>query len=113
FLMLPSSTLGMGGVRLAIDDPLGDGWTNPAKGVLIDETVFLGAPSFYGISNNGGGGRTFPIAGLLAGSPVFGGVALALQQIENGGSRRHLPPSRRARTSSSRRAGRSRSRTSA
>ncbi|HUF76231.1 MAG TPA: hypothetical protein VMM35_08120, partial [Longimicrobiales bacterium] len=85
FLMLPSSTLGMGGVRLAIDDPLGDGWTNPAKGVLIDETVFLGAPTFYGISNNGGGGRTFPIAGLLAGSPVFGGVALALQQIENGG----------------------------
>jgi hypothetical protein len=85
FVVLPSSTLGMGGVTLAVDDPVGDGWTNPAKGLLIDETVFLGTPTFYGISSGGGGGRSFPIAGLLAGSRVYGGVSLALQQIENGG----------------------------
>ena len=84
FIMLPSSTLGMGGVSLAVDDPLGDGWTNPAKGVLASETLFLATPTFYGISNGGGGGRTFPIAGLLAGPRVYGGLALALQQIENG-----------------------------
>jgi hypothetical protein len=85
FVVLPSSTPGMGGVTLAVDDPVGDGWTNPAKGLLIDETVFLGTPTFYGISSGGGGGRSFPIAGLLAGSRVYGGVSLALQQIENGG----------------------------
>lgn len=85
FLILPSATLGMGGVRVAVDDSLADGWTNPAKGVLISESAFLGAPTAYSISQNGGGGRTFPVVGLLSGSGWFGGAALALQQIENGG----------------------------
>jgi hypothetical protein len=84
FLLLPSVTMGMGGVRLAVDDTLADAWTNPAKGVLVGETSFLGSPTFYGISNGGGGGRTFPIAALVAGTTLFGGGALALQQIENG-----------------------------
>jgi hypothetical protein len=73
----------MGGVTVAVDDPLGDGWTNPAKGSLVEGTEFLGSPTFYGISGNGGGGRTFPIAGLVAGPRVFGGLSLALQQIED------------------------------
>ncbi|HUP52313.1 MAG TPA: hypothetical protein VM198_07545 [Longimicrobiales bacterium] len=85
FLMLPSATMGMGGVRLAVDDTLADAWSNPAKGSLVSETAFLGSPTYYGISNNGGGGRTFPIAALVTGSTLFGGGALALQQIEDGG----------------------------
>ena len=85
FLMLPSATMGMGGVALAVDDTLADAWTNPAKGALVSETAFLGSPTYYGISSNGGGGRTFPIAALGAGSTLFGGGALALQQIEDGG----------------------------
>jgi hypothetical protein len=85
FLMLPSAAMGMGGVTLAVDDTLADAWTNPAKGALVGETSFLGSPTYYGISNNGGGGRTFPISALVAGSTLFGGGALALQQIENGG----------------------------
>ena len=83
FLILPSSSLSMGGARLAVDDSLADAWSNPAKGVLISESAFLGAPTYYSISQRGGGGRTFPVAGLFSGSEWFGGAALALQQIEN------------------------------
>lgn len=83
FLLLPSATLGMAGVRVAVDDSLADAWSNPAKGVLVAETAFLGSPTYYGIANEGGAGRSFPIAGLFAGSRWFGGVALALQQIDN------------------------------
>ena len=49
FLTVPSGTLGMGGVMIALDDSLADGWVNPAKGVFIGESSFLGAPTFYGI----------------------------------------------------------------
>jgi len=83
FLLLPSSTLGMGGVHLAVDDSLGDPWSQPAKGVMIEESSFLGSPTFYSISDRGGAGRAFPIAGLFTGERWFGGVSLAMQQIDN------------------------------
>ena len=83
FLLLPSSTLGMGGVTLALDDSLADPWSNPAQGALISEPALLGAPTLYAISDDGGSGRTLPVAGLFRGRRWFGGVALALQQIDN------------------------------
>ncbi len=83
FLVLPSSTLGMGGVTLAVDDSLADPWSNPAQGVFVAEAALLGAPTLYGISEGGGSGRTLPVAGLFRGGRWFGGAALALQQIDN------------------------------
>jgi hypothetical protein len=83
FLLLPSQTLGMGGVRYAVDDSIGDPWTNPAKGAVLGTSAFFGAPTFYGISGNQGGGRSFPVSGIFSGSAWFGGASLALQQIEN------------------------------
>ena len=91
FLTVPSQTLGMGGVTIALDDSLADGWVNPAKGVLIRESSFLGSPTFYGISDRGGGGKTFPMAGLFQGDTWFGGAALAVQQIENPDERWRRP----------------------
>ena len=85
FLLLPATSIAMGGTRLAIDDALADPWANPAKGARITESSFLGSPTFYSISQGQGGGRTFPIAGLFTGSRWFGGATLALQQIEDGG----------------------------
>jgi len=87
FLTVPSATLGMGGVRLAIDDSIADGWSNPAKGVFVTESALLGAPAFYGIyqSGDGGGGKTLPLTGLLSGEHWFGGVSVALQKITNAG----------------------------
>lgn len=87
FLTVPAATLGMAGVTLAVDDSLADPWSNPAKGVFIAEGALLSAPTFYGISDRGGGGRTFPVAGVFRGEGWFGGVSMALQQIDNDGGR--------------------------
>ncbi len=81
FRLVPSSRMGMGGVRYAVDDSLADGWSNPAR--PGSATVFMGSPTFYGISANGGAGRSFPVAGLFSGEQWFGGASLALQQVEN------------------------------
>ena len=82
FLTRPSANLGMGGVHIAVDDSIADGWGNPAKGAFISESQFIGSPTVYAISNSGGSGKTFPITGLFRGERWFGGVSMALQQID-------------------------------
>lgn len=82
-LVLPSATLGMGSVTLALDDPLADPWANPALGFRIDGPALLGAPTLYTISGRGGSGRTFPVAAFLRSARWWGGVSMALQQIDN------------------------------
>ena len=39
FRIFPSQNLGMGGVSIAVNDPLLDPFVNPAKGSRIKETV--------------------------------------------------------------------------
>ena len=84
FLTVPSATLGMAGTRIAVDDSIADVWSNPAKGVFIEEPVILGAPTFYGVSDEGGAGKTFPFTGLLRQGRWFGGASVALQQVSGG-----------------------------
>lgn len=90
FLFLPSANLGMGGLSLAVDDTLGDPWSNPARGARLQEATLLASPTLYTISGRGGGGRTFPVAALFGGGAWFGGFALALQQIDNDAGRGDL-----------------------
>ncbi len=90
FLTLPSANIGMGGVELAVDDSIGDVWSNPAKGIFLSESAFYGSPTFYSISDAGGSGKTFPLTGLFRGGSWFGGASLALQQIENDTQRGNL-----------------------
>jgi hypothetical protein len=85
FRLLPSSRMGMGGVRYAVDDTLADPWTNPALGVLTQVSTFMGSPTFYSISDQGGAGRSFPVSGVFVSPRWFGGASVALQQIENPG----------------------------
>jgi len=84
FLTRPSARLGMAGVRIALDDALLDPFLNPAKGSLIEESVLLGTPTFYGISNRNGAGRTLPLSALFRSDKTFGGVSFALQQLKGG-----------------------------
>ena len=86
FLTTPSMNFGMAGLTYAVDDSIADGWSNPAKGALLSESSLLSAPVYYGISNGGGGGLTFPATGLVAGENWFGGVTAALQEIDNPGT---------------------------
>jgi hypothetical protein len=89
-VFLPSEALGMGGVRLALDDTLGDAWIHPARGARLQGATLLASPTLYGISADGGGGRTFPLTALLAGERWFGGGTVALQQIDNEAGRGDL-----------------------
>lgn len=82
FLLFPSTNLAMGGVGLALPDTLGDPFSNPATGSRIRESVFFGSPTFYGISDRNGSGRSLPIGALFSGTRWFGGGALALQELK-------------------------------
>jgi hypothetical protein len=82
FLTLPSERLGMAGVSIAIDDVLNDLFVNPAKGALLEESTLIGAPTFYGISDGNGAGRTLPLTALFRSERSFGAISFALQEIE-------------------------------
>src|SRR5438105_7257899 len=81
----PSANLGIGGVSIALHDSLLDPFDNPAKGVRLSDQrkgQFFGSPTFYSVSKNAGGGRTFPVGGIVRSGSTFGGVALAIQEID-------------------------------
>ena len=68
FLLFPSQNLGMGGVAIALDDPLLDPFVNPAKAINTEGIRFASAPVYYGFTEgNGmpetGSGRTLPVGG--------------------------------------------------
>lgn len=82
FLLFPSQNLGMGGVSIALEDPLLDPFTNPARGSQIDGVRLFSAPAFYSISGELGAGRTLPLGALFGSGRWFGGISLAAQQLQ-------------------------------
>ena len=82
FEIFPSRTVGMGGVGIAITDSLLDPFVNPAKSVFVGATRFFGSPSAYNVSQGAGAGRTLPIGALGRVHTWYGGVWVALQQVE-------------------------------
>ena len=82
FEIFPSRTIGMGSVSIAVRDELLDPFSNPATGARIQSTRFLGSPTSYTVSNEAGGGRTLPVGGLSRYSSWYGGVWLALQEVD-------------------------------
>ncbi|MCH8285792.1 hypothetical protein IIB79_04600 [candidate division KSB1 bacterium] len=82
FRIFPSQNLGMGGVSIAVNDPLLDPFVNPAKGSRIKETVVFISPIYYNISNNLSA-RTLPLGALFSSENVFGGFSLAIQQLDS------------------------------
>lgn len=96
FLVHPVARLGMGSVSIALNDSWLDPFVNPARAADVPESAFFGSPTFYGISADGGAGRTLDLAGLAVGDRWFGGGSLALQQIENEPVQRLFFPQRPA-----------------
>ncbi len=92
FSIFPAERSGMGGVSIALDDPLLDPFVNPAKGANLSASLVFSAPMFYDITNYHGSARTLPV-GLLLRSPAwFGGGAAAVQQILPGGTQFYPVP---------------------
>ncbi|HXV87205.1 MAG TPA: hypothetical protein VD793_10920, partial [Gemmatimonadales bacterium] len=84
FAIFPSRNLGMGGLSIAVADPLLDPFTNPAKGSRLGEPYFFGSPFFYTVTSDAGGGRTLPLAAAMRTGSWFGSVAVAVQQVDAG-----------------------------
>src|SRR5205823_11728662 len=82
FDIFPSNNFGMGGVSIALVDTLLDPFINPAKGARLGSARFLSAPTVYSISQQAGGGRTLPFATIAQSGVWFGGLALAVQEVD-------------------------------
>ncbi|MGH7505734.1 MAG: hypothetical protein ACRELX_08785, partial [Longimicrobiales bacterium] len=83
FLLLPSRNLGMGGLSLALEDPLADVFVNPAKGARLEGGRVFSAPAFYDVSDDLGGGASLPLGAVLRSGRWFGGTVLAMQQLQD------------------------------
>ena len=75
-------TAGRGTMSMVLVDSLLDPFANPAKGALIRRSQYFGAPSFFSVTGNAGGGTTFPMGGMWKRGSMFGGLSLAFQQID-------------------------------
>src|SRR4051812_46315758 len=82
FSFFPSSNFGMAGISLALHDSLLDPFLNPATAARIRRSAFFGSPTFYDVTYGAGGGRTLPLGALAKRGQYFGGVMLALQQVD-------------------------------
>ena len=83
YLIFPSRSLGMGGLSIAYDDPLGDAFANPARGARLHGTWLISAPVMYGgDAGTNVGGHTLPLAFTFGGQRWFGTGTVALQEVE-------------------------------
>src|SRR5262245_43942148 len=93
--IFPSANAPMADLSIALVDSLLDPFVNPAKGArLPDRGLFFGSPTFYSVSQNAGGGRTLPLGGVFRFGSMFGGFALALQELDTirGNGQVFFPP---------------------
>ena len=93
--IFPSANAPMADLSIALADSLLDPFVNPAKGArLPDRGFFFGSPTFYSVSQNAGGGRTLPLGGVFRFGSMFGGFALALQELDTirGNGQVFFPP---------------------
>jgi hypothetical protein len=82
FDIFPSQHRGMGGVSLALADTLLDPFRNPARAARLGVPRLLGSPTFYGVSDGAGGGRTLPLTSFAQRGAWYGGLSLAAQEVD-------------------------------
>ena len=82
FLVYPSNNLGMGGVTIALADSLLDPFRNPAMGARLGQARLFGSPAIYSTSQQTGNGATLPLAAFGRVQGWFGGISLAVQQVD-------------------------------
>ena len=82
FDIFPSQHQGMGGVSIALADTLLDPFRNPARGARLAVPRLFASPTFYGVSKGTGGGRTLPFATFAQRGAWYGGLSLAVQEVD-------------------------------
>jgi hypothetical protein len=91
FLIYPSRNLPMGGVSIALPDPLLDPFTNPALGARVRGVELHALPTVYTGSGSDIGGVSLPIHMVLGSERYFGGFGVVLQQLNNPNAGRYYP----------------------
>jgi len=82
FDIFPSQHRGMGGASIALADTLLDPFRNPATAARLAVPRLFASPTFYGVSKGTGGGRTLPLATFAQRGTWFGGLSLAVQELD-------------------------------
>ena len=82
FQIFPSNNFGMGDVSIALPDSIGDPYVNPATTSRLRASRLFTAPTIYSVSGDAGGGRSLPFSLLARRANWFGGIAVALQQVD-------------------------------
>lgn len=82
FDLLPSYTMAMGGVSIAVQDSLLDPFRNPATGARLGTARFFASPGVYSVSSRAGAGRTLPLGALMKAGSWHGGISVALQEVD-------------------------------
>jgi hypothetical protein len=82
FDVFPSQHRGMAGVSIALADTLLDPFRNPARGARLGVARMIGSPTLYGVSDGAGGGRTLPLTTFAQRGAWFGGLSLAVQEVD-------------------------------
>ena len=84
FMLFPSQNAAMGGVSIALDDPLNDPFANPARGIYATGIRFSSTPVFYDVGlgdTDASGGRTLPVGMMVSQGGLFGGAMMAWQEL--------------------------------
>ena len=82
FDIFPSQHRGMGGASIALADTLLDPFRSPARGARLAVPRLFASPTFYGVSKGTGGGRTLPLATFAQRGTWFGGLSMAVQEVD-------------------------------
>jgi hypothetical protein len=88
FHVFPSDHRGMGALSIAVADSLGDPFVNPAKAARLQRTRAFSTPVYYTVTGSDGAGRTLPVGALVHAGAWFGGVSVAMQELEMADARR-------------------------
>ncbi len=82
FAVYPQVNAGMASVSIAVDDSVGDAFVNPAKNGRLEGTRIFLRPDIFRIAEGYGGARTLGVGGLTRGGEWFGGIGVAIQQMD-------------------------------
>lgn len=82
FQIFPSANVGMASVAIALADSVLDPFVNPATGSRLQAARFFATPTMYSVSQGTGGGRSLPLTLLGRHANWYGGLALAVQQVD-------------------------------
>jgi hypothetical protein len=92
FAFQPSANLGMGGLSIALADSSLDPFSNPAKGSRLSGTRVFGAPTFFSVSREAGGGLTLPLGLSMSSGKWFSQMVVAMQEVDDAGPNQNSFP---------------------